>query len=400
MVTQTLQKGYKQTEVGVIPKDWNVKKLNEIFSITAGGDLKKELFSEIKDEKHPYPIYSNSLLNKGLYGYSSDYEYNENCVTITGRGALGVANSRDHKFNAIIRVLILKPLQKMSCFFISEYLNNKVKFSIESTGVPQLTAPQVSGYKVAFPNPEEQTKIAQVLSDTDKLIESFDKLIVKKKNLKVGSMQELLTGKKRLSGFKEEWEVKKLKEIAEIIKGSGLSKTKIIPDGKYKCILYGELFTTYSRVIKKVFNRTNYKEGTFSKKGDVLMPGSTTTIGIDLAIASALLEDKVLLGGDINIIRPKNNLCNSEFLADYLTYVKKNKIAEIAQGITIIHLYGKNLKELSLNIPKDPEEQQAIAQVLSDMDAEIEELEQKRDKVKLLKDGMMQQLLIGRIRLK
>ena len=136
-----------------------------------------------------------------------------------------------------------------------------------------------------------------------------------------------------------------------------------------------------------------------SRKDDILMPGSTTTVGIDLATASVLLDDKILLGGDINIIRAKNQSYNSVFLANYLTNVVKNKIAEITQGITIIHVYGKNLKELEITLPKDLEEQTAIAQILIDMDEEIEEIEKRRDKYLMLKKGMMQKLLTGEIRL-
>ncbi len=123
-----------------------------------------------------------------------------------------------------------------------------------------------------------------------------------------------------------------------------------------------------------------------------------TTIGIDLAIASALLEDDVLLGGDIIIVRKKGDGYNSEYLAWYLTLVKKYAIAKLAQGITIFHLHGKDLIDLEIEAPS-VDEQTAIAQVISDMDAEIEELERKLSKYRLIKQGMMQELLTGKKRL-
>ena len=129
------------------------------------------------------------------------------------------------------------------------------------------------------------------------------------------------------------------------------------------------------------------------------MPGSTTTVGVDLAKASTLLEDGVAIGGDINIIRPhSNDRVFSAFLADYLTEVKKAEIAERTQGITIIHLYGRDLLDFELELPLF-DEQCAIATVLSDMDAEIAALERRRDKTKQIKQGMMQELLTGRVRL-
>ena len=129
------------------------------------------------------------------------------------------------------------------------------------------------------------------------------------------------------------------------------------------------------------------------------MPGSTTTVGIDLATASALLEDNVLLGGDIIILRKKGDSYNSVFLAHLITHIKKHAISELAQGITIIHLYGSNLINLELRLPADIKEQDAIAAVLSDMDAEIAALGRRWEKTKDIKRGMIQALLTGRVRL-
>jgi len=177
---------------------WEVKKLGDIFLILAGGDLIKEYYSQTKDDKYCYPIYSNSLTNKGLYGFSKLYRHDENCVTVTARGTIGVANARDHKFDAIGRVLILRPLCELSCFFVSEYLNNRIAFSIESTGVPQLTAPQISKYEIVFPGYIEQTAIATILSDMDAEIEKLEQKRDKYTMLKQGIMQQLLTGRIRI----------------------------------------------------------------------------------------------------------------------------------------------------------------------------------------------------------
>ena len=256
---------------------------------------------------------------------------------------------------------------------------------------------------ISLPLPREkseQTAIATVLSDTDTLIDHLDKLITKKKAIKQGTMQQLLTGKKRLPGFSGEWEENKLVKIADFFKGRGLSKSKIENNGQYSCILYGELFTTYARVIDEVKSKTNFTEGLTSTEGDILMPGSTTTVGIDLAVASVLNKNDVLIGGDVIVIRKKKQeFYNPNFLANYLTHVSKYKIAGITQGITIIHLHGSRLQEIMVKIPKDVSEQTAIATILSDMDKEIELLEHKRDKYIMLKNGMMQQLLTGAIRI-
>jgi type I restriction enzyme S subunit len=178
---------------------WEVKKLGEIFKITAGGDFKEQFSSNDEDERHRYPIYSNSISNKGLYGFSSYFVYDTNSITVTARGTLGVANLRNRKFVAIGRVLVLQPEYPVDCFFISEFINNRIDFVVESTGVPQLTAPQISLYEISLPSLSEQQAIAQILSDMDTELEALEQKRNKYKAIKQGMMQELLTGKRRLA---------------------------------------------------------------------------------------------------------------------------------------------------------------------------------------------------------
>jgi len=304
------------------------------------------------------------------------------------------------------RIVLLKTNKKrinnrFLVYFLNSHQNKKqLDFLSIKTTVERINIEEIKKLLIPVISLPEQEKISQMLFNIDELIKKLKTLIEKKKNVKQGTIQELLSGKRRLKGFKEKWETKTLGDLAEIIKGQGLSKNKIHPEGKHKCILYGELYTTYSRIIKKIISLTNRFEGTLSRKGDILIPSSTTTKGIDLATASALFEEDVLLGGDINVIRAKTKCYDSLFLSNYLTHIAKNKIANMAQGITIIHLYKKNLEQLELTIPKDPEEQTAIVKILTDMDDEIYELEYEIDKYIKIKNGMMQKLLTGEIRLK
>ena len=212
-------------------------------------------------------------------------------------------------------------------------------------------------------------------------------------------MQELLTGKHRLNGFTEPWKEVKLGNVADVLKGANLSKGKTSLNGHNSCILYGELFTTYKEKILNVVSRTDYDEGVLSKKGDVLLPGSTTTTGIDLAKASALMLDNILLGGDINILRVDFALIDSVFLAYLITHTQRNAIDKIAKGTTVYHLHGTDLKDLAICIPTDKSEQTAIANVLSDMDNEISAINDKINKYKQIKAGVADELLSGRIRL-
>ncbi|MEK6969760.1 MAG: restriction endonuclease subunit S, partial [Nanoarchaeota archaeon] len=162
---------FKQTEIGMIPEDWEVKKVEDLFQIFAGGDLSKIDFSENKSKEYRYRVYSNSLKDKGLYGFSKNYQYEPECITITGRGDVGRAECRREPFNAIVRLLVLKPKKEVSCYFFASFINIKLDFSYIGSAVNQLTAPEISQRLIAFPSIEEQKRIAKILSDLDSKIE-------------------------------------------------------------------------------------------------------------------------------------------------------------------------------------------------------------------------------------
>lgn len=192
---------------------------------------------------------------------------------------------------------------------------------------------------------------------------------------------------------------KKLGDIASFYKGKGLPKSQLSIDGKYKCIHYGELFTTYKEIVSNIQSFTNYCDNTIvSTKNDILMPTSDVTPN-GLATASCTQEDGIILGGDILIIRPNNNILDGRFFAFYIS-IDKNQIMQLISGSTVYHLYGSDMAKFVLNVPPTIEEQQAIAQILTDMDNEIETLKTKLSKTKAMKDGMMSELLSGKTRLK
>jgi type I restriction enzyme S subunit len=212
-------------------------------------------------------------------------------------------------------------------------------------------------------------------------------------------MQKLLSGEVRFDGFSDKWKEVRIDKLFDFKKGQELSKEKLEKNGIFECILYGELYTTYSEVISEIKSKTNIKEGIKSKIDDILIPASTTTSAIDLAIASTIQKDNVLIGGDINILRKKTNNINGEFISKYLTHIKKMEIAKYAQGITIIHLYSKDFKHLKIQLPSLPE-QQKIAEVLSLADDEINLLKNELEELKLQKKALMQKLLTGQVRVK
>jgi type I restriction enzyme S subunit len=168
---------------------WERKKLGEIGKFYAGGDLDKLDYIKVKDEKYIFPIYANGA-GEGIYGYATSFHYNSNCVTVSGRGNLGNAKHRTEKFNAIVRLIVIEPKEYINPKFLEEIINN-TKFAIESTGVPQLTVPQIISYKIFTPCLSEQTKIANFLSAIDEKINHCHKQIEKTEQWKKGLLQKM-----------------------------------------------------------------------------------------------------------------------------------------------------------------------------------------------------------------
>ncbi len=386
-----LKPGYKQTEVGVIPEDWEVSRLGNFIALQRGHDLTWR-------ERRPgtVPIMGSA----GQNGFHDTALAKAPGIVLGRSGAsFGQAHFCGSDFWPHNTALYVTDFRNNDPLFVFYFLK-AIDFTRHNSGGAQqsLNRNFIAPIAIAVPPLPEQRAIATALNEVDGLIRAQEQLIAKKRDLKQAAMQQLLTAQHRLPGFSGEWVTKRLGDIAAALKGSGLSKDQLSDSGTEKCILYGELFTRYERRISKIHNRTNIKEGIRSRHGDLLIPGSTTTKGVDLATVSALLEPDVLLGGDINIIRAKGQYFDPAFMAYYLTDRKKQAIAERAQGITIVHLYGRDILDIVTHLPP-LSEQTAIAEVLSDMDEEQAALETRLAKTRALKQGMMQSLLTGRIRL-
>ncbi|MER0216909.1 MAG: restriction endonuclease subunit S [Nitrosomonas sp.] len=170
--------------------EWEEATLGDLFNIKAGGDISQENVSQKKDEIYKYPIFANSDKNFGLYGYSNQFKVNSDAITVTGRGNLGIAIPRFEPFYPIVRLLILIPKTKFNIYFGASAIN-KLDFFVESTGVPQLTAPQLSSFSIKFPIYEEQTKIANFLTAIDDKITQAQAQLEAVKRYKKGLLQQM-----------------------------------------------------------------------------------------------------------------------------------------------------------------------------------------------------------------
>jgi len=234
------------------------------------------------------------------------------------------------------------------------------------------------------PTKAERDAIAWVLSDADALIESCEQLLAKKRQLKQGAMQELLTGKKRLPGFSGEWEVKRLGEIAEIVMGQSPRSLNYNAKELGLPLIQGNADIANRKTIRRIFTTESTKRG---NRGDVLMSVRAPAGEISRAMFD------VCLGRGVCAIRYTN-----DFMYHYLIS-QEPSWAKLSKGSTFDSVNSADVKALDVRLPTDTHEQTAIAAILSDMDAETAALEARLAKARSLKQGMMQQLLTGRIRL-
>ena len=415
-------KGYKMTEVGVIPEDWEVKKLGDIadsqkdWSFTGGpfgSNLKSSDYTQdgvrviqlqnIGDGefKNDYEIYTsykkaNELLSCNIY---------PNDIILSKMGdpvarACIVPSYHDRYLMCSDGIRLAVDQKRFNTYFIYKYINFplfRAQAENASTGTTRkrISLAELKNLTILCPKISEQRLIARVLSDTDELINALDKLIAKKRDIKKAVMQELLTGKTRLPGFSGEWEVKKLGDIAEMASGgTPLTSNPNYYNGDIPWVSISDMtkggkhiFATDKYITQLGFNNSACK---IFPIGTVLYAmyaslGECSIAGIPLCSSQAILG-----------IRVKENLDN-EFLYYYLNYIK-NTVKGYGQQGTQPNLNKEIVQNFQIKLPFI-DEQRSIAQVLSDMDREITALEQRRDKTKALKQGMMQVLLTGRIRL-
>lgn len=390
-----LSSDFTLTEFGLIPIAWRICSFGEVFSITAGGDVDLERTRDLHDNQFPYPVYSNALVNSGLYGYSSLARHPADSITITARGMVGSANHRDHEYTAIGRVLVLQSKQSYDGRFFAAFINSRISFANESTGVPQLTAPQVSTYSLPVPPLEEQRAIATALSDVDALIAGLERLITKKRDIKQAAMQQLLTGQTRLPGFSGEWSRRRLGELADM--GSGGTPPAGNPGyygGSIPWVAISDM-TQAGRFIE--YTERSLSDSGLSNSAAQLFPAGTVLYAMYASLGECsiacmeLCTSQAILG-----IRPRTGL-----VRDFLYYSlisRREFVKTLGQQGTQSNLNKSIVQSFEIHLPA-PDEQTAIATVFSDMDADLSALESRLAKTRAIKQGMMQELLTGRTRL-
>ena len=399
--------GYKQTEAGVIPEEWQATRIGDLFESTAGGDFDPTRSSDVQSDSHPYPIYANGLSQEGLYGFCNYAENRPGSITVTARGTLGKAFYRDTPFVAIGRLLVLEPKVRMDARFFFNYINHGVHFAVESTGVPQLTAPQVARYLLPVPPESEQRTIAEALSDADGLLAALEALIAKKRAVKQAAMQQLLTGKSRLPGFNGAWETRRLGDTFTCLPTANNPRADLREYGQIGYIHYGDVHAHAQPVLNCAYynlpriDKSRVDNAAHLQDGDLVMvDASEDLVGVGKSIEIHGIAGKTVVAGLHTILCRGNPDYWAMGFKAYLQFIPafKSALIRMATGISVYAISKKQLSDIELALPSLLE-QEAIVSVLSDMDAEIAALERRRDKTRAVKQGMMQQLLTGQVRL-
>jgi type I restriction enzyme S subunit len=248
---------------------------------------------------------------------------------------------------------------------------------------------------MAMPTPAEQEKIAAFLGAVDARLEGWRREKALLADYKTGLMQRIFSRDLRFraddgSAFPE-WREMRLRDIVQFSKGRGISKEDIVEGGATPCIRYGQIYTDYGEVIRAVISSTNSPTNglLLSQIGDVIIPASGEDPN-DMARACAVMLEGVALGGDINVLR---GTFDGPFMAYYLSGAKRREIARVAQGNSVVHLYGSHLADLRIELPH-PEEQRKIADALGAIDSKIDAVAAQIDQLETFKRGLLQKMFV------
>jgi type I restriction enzyme, S subunit len=400
-----LKEGYKQTEVGIIPQDWLVTALGALGNFKNGINKNSEAFG------HGYPfvnlmdvfgvssisatnlsdlIETNSIERQTYNLKEGDVLFIRSSVKPSGVGLTALI---EEDLDQIVYSGFLIRFRdngsigknfKQHCFYEEGFRKRLISASsvsantnINQDNLKQLLIPLP-------PTKAEQEAIACTLSDIDALIESLDRLLTKKRQIKQGAMQDLLTGRERLLTFSKKWEEKYLGDIAEIVMGQSPKSSCYNSKGIGLPLIQGNADILNRQTIKRIFTTEVTKRG---KYGDIIM-SVRAPVG---EIARAVFDS--CLGRGVCAIRYDN-----DFLYHYLIWRESDWVG-LSKGSTFDSVNSTDIRSFKLFIPNEPQEQIEIANILSDMDAEIGSIESKLTKTRQLKQGMMHELLTGRIRL-
>ena len=356
--------------------EWDKDRVRNLFTMNVGGDIDKANVSSIQTDEFKYPVIANALSNDGIYGYTSEYKDDCPSITVTGRGDVGLAKYRDYPLFPIVRLLVLHSKGKIDCRFGVHAINCIKKYE-ESTGVPQLTAPQLGAYSISFPNLTEQAKIGAFLKLIDERISTQIRIIEDLKSERKYLLEQLFclpnerVPKLRLKGMTGEWQKVKLCYIANRVTEKNKANTcnrVLTIAAQYGLIDQQEFFnkqiassdlTTYYLLHKGDFAYNKSYSGDYSWG----------------AVKRLDKYDKGVLSSLYICFRPNENV-DSDFLCHYFESTKWYRgISEISgEGARNHGLLNMSVDDYFNTLHRIPsvEEQRQISSVLNTTTQKIE----------------------------
>lgn len=284
------------------------------------------------------------------------------------------------------------------CLLQQEKIISDLESSIAGTDPPNLSLNEIKNISLAIPIKEEQTQIGDFFQKIDQVIELQQKALDTARAYKQSMLQKMFPqkGEKvprvRFAGFSGDWEESKLEGLVSFSKGKGYSRSSLVDNGN-PIILYGSLYTDYKSNINNVTTfATPLKNSVYSEGNEVILPSSGES-DVDIARASAVTQKGVILGGDLNVLKPKKDF-NNIFMALNLTYSSINSsLVKRAQGQVVVHLYNSDIQNLKISFPT-LEEQIAIGNFFQKLDQQIEQQRQKLATYQQLKKAMLQRMFV------
>jgi len=377
--------------------EWEESKVGKVFKVSAGGDIKTENVSQIKTDGFPYPIYANAEKAKGLYGYSNLYKSEANVVTVAGRGVnIGIAHVRLEPFYPIVRLLVLNPIKDADVKFWENQLN-QLNLFVESTGVPQLTAPQISSYKVKYPSKPEQQKIAAFLTAVDSKIEQLSKKKALLGEYKKGLMQQIFSQAIRFkaddgSDFPD-WEEKKLGDVCKLQGGYAFKSAEFqkhgIPIIRISNISNNNDFIDNRNLV--YYNEIKNSDKFIIKNGDLIVAMSGATTG--KSSIYNLIED-AYLNQRVGLFKANNSLLDYGFLIQIVfSYIFATQLDSVLVAGAQPNVSSKDIEGFEISLPSKIE-QNKIANFLSSIDSKIEQVGKQLDESNQFKKALLQQMFV------
>ena len=383
---------FKDTEIGQIPEDWEMKILGEICDFRNGYTPSKSINRYWENGSIPWFRMEDIRTNGRILSDSiqhiteiavKDSLFPAGSIIISTTATIGeyalliVDSLANQRFtNLTIRKSLTRAIDIMWFFHYCHVLGRWCRSNINEGGLAAVNMIDLQNILIPIPSTPEQVRIASALTSVDNLISSLDKLIEKKKNIKQGTMQQLLTGKKRLKGFSDPWVERKMETI-EIKNGSILNSNEY-KAGNIPVIAGGKHPAGYHSSSNRLAN--------------------TITISASGANAGYIsFYKQPIFASDCSTINKQKGI-SVEFLY-YCLLLRQNEIYKCQTGGAQPHIHAKDIKDIEIPIPSAILEQKRIASIIESMDDEISSLETKKAKFEQIKQGMMQQLLTGKIRL-